>query len=197
MLAKLFEFVTKGEIEDRLRELGLKYESLMGVRLCLLDEELNKSGVCFYIDERGNVYKVVVETDYIGNKEKFKQFLRDIRQKYGLGRDVNVEVRVRDFVWYDDVKDKLTKPVIRKLGGVCTFDDELNAEICFGLGRRYGRTVVRRVLARTTFLGGKEKFKKFLERLREKYGLPRTIDVDVVTVSEENLKETRWWYEHG
>jgi len=198
MIADLFKFLTKKELEDRLREMGLRFEQLAGGKLCLLDEELNESGICFYFDMNGNIYKAVVETDYIGDKSRFKEFLRAVRDKYGLKKDVSVEVKVKDFLWLDDLENRLVgKTVFRQLGRECVFDDELNAEVCFDLGRKYGRDVVRRVKVKTTFLGGKERFKQFLERLKRKYGLPRTIEVDVITVPEEKLEETRWWYERG
>ncbi len=196
MLSKLFEFVTEKELVERLKNLGLEYEFLGGGKICFLDRELNDSGICIYFDEKGNVYKAVAETDYIGDREKFRQFLKAIRQKYGLGKDVDVEVKVRDFVWLDEIESRLVgKPVIRRLGRECTFDDELDAEVCFDLERKYGRNAIRRVKVKTKFLGGKEKFRQFLEKLRRKYGLPRMVNIDVITVPEEKLRETKTFYE--
>jgi len=196
VLSELFEFVTVEDLEKKLEEMGLKFERLAGGRLCILDRELNDSGICFYFDMSGNVYGVEVETGYIGDKQKFREFLRRIREKYGLSRDVDVEVKVRDFVWLEDVERKIKgEPVIEHLGEICTFDDDLNAEVCFRFERKYGRDAVTRVKIKTKFLGGKEKFRQFLDRLRRKYGLPRTMDINVITVPEEKLEETKWFYE--
>ena len=196
MIADLFKFLTKKELEDRLRRMGLRFEQLAGGKLCLLDEELNESGICFYFDMDGDIYKAVVETDYIGDKNRFKEFLRAVRDKYGLKKDVSVEVKVKDFLWLDDLESRLVGKTVFGQHSVCVFDDELNAEVCFDLERKYGRDVVRRVKVETTFLGGKDKFKQFLERLKRKYGLPRTMKVNVKTVPEEILEETRRFYKH-
>ena len=196
MLAELFEFVTDREVIESLKNLGLKYEFLGGGKICFLDEELNDTGICVYFDEKGNVYRAEVETEYIESKEEFRNFLRTLKNKYDFLKKIkNLTVTARNYAWLEDVEEKLRgKPVIEHLGEICTFDEDLDAEVCFNFERKYGKDAVTWVKVKTKFLGGKEKFKKFLERLRAKYDLPRTIKVSVTTVPGKKFEEIREWY---
>lgn len=194
-IAEYFKLVTDMEVIESLRNLGIEYE-LSGGEICFLDEELEDTGICIYFNERGDVYKAVVEMKYIGNKEEFKKFMRTLKSKYSFLRDLSsLIVRARDYVWVENIEKNLRgKPIIEHLGEICTFDEDLDAEICFRLGKKYGKDAVMWVKVRTTFIGGRERFKQFIENLRTKYSLPKSIDIRVSTIKGGKLREIKEWY---
>ncbi len=179
MFSKLYEFITDLELIARLSRSGVKYGQKGGA-ICLLDKELNEAGICFHADRSGEIRTVEVEMDYIEDKSKFKEFLKKIKEKYSLGTDVRIETRIKSFMPFYYLEDKLKgKEVYSELEKECIFDNELNSEICFETTTKYGEKVVKKVKVKTDRIEDKSEFMNFLEKLRAKYGLSKNIYVDV------------------